>query len=96
MNGVDAIIYEANSRPTMKVVTESYTGVMMTYFFTLKPGDDVWVMYGGDAQVHIPALCQKSAPGDQTRSPVPSVAVRWCSVQSASNAETIALTSAGF
>ena len=66
MNGVDAIIYEANSRPTMKVVTESYTGVMMTYFFTLKPGDDVWVMYGGDAQVHIPTLCQKSAPGDQT------------------------------
>ena len=66
MNGANAIIYEANTRPTMRVVTESYAGAMMTYFFTLKPGDDVWVMYGGDAQVHIPALCQKTAPGDVT------------------------------
>lgn len=67
MNGADAIIYEANTKPTMQVVAESPTGAVTTYFFALKPGDDVWVMYGGDAQVHIPALCQKSAPGDVTK-----------------------------
>jgi hypothetical protein len=66
LNGASAIIYEANARPTMKVVTESYTGAMTTYFFTLQQGDEVWVMYGGDAQVHIPRLCLKSVRGDVT------------------------------
>jgi hypothetical protein len=65
-NGASGIIYTANTRPTMRVVVDTYSGALQTYFFTLKPADDVWVMYGGDAQVHIPALCQKSAPGDLT------------------------------
>lgn len=66
-SGVDQIIYTGNNaRPTMRVVVESYTGTMETYFFALEQGDDVWVSYGGDAQVHIPRLCVKVVPGDVT------------------------------
>jgi hypothetical protein len=64
--GASQIIYTGNARPTMRVVVESYAATMVTYFFTLQPGDDVWVLYGGDAQVHVPRLCLKSVPGDVT------------------------------
>ena len=40
-NGANQVIYTAASKPTMRVVFESYAGTMTTYFFTLQPRDEV-------------------------------------------------------
>jgi hypothetical protein len=59
--------YVTNKAGKLVAVAEKPTGQMITYWFSLKPGDEVWVTYGGDAQVHVPALCERSAPGDQIK-----------------------------
>jgi hypothetical protein len=66
-NGANAIIYTANKRAKLIVLVENHAGTNVTYSFNLNANDDVWVCYGGDAQVHIPALCVKSQPGDQIK-----------------------------
>jgi hypothetical protein len=50
------------------VVEENHAGNDVTYWFKLKANDEVFVTYA-DSQVHIPALCTKSAPGDQIKCP---------------------------
>jgi hypothetical protein len=65
LNGASGIIYAANTRHTMRVVVDTYSGAMETYFFTLKPADEVGHVRRRRAGSH-PALCQKSAPGDVT------------------------------
>jgi uncharacterized protein (UPF0333 family) len=66
-NGANVIIYTPNKNAELIVLVENYAGNNVTYYFTVKANNDVWVSYGGDAQVHIPALCLKSQPGDQIR-----------------------------
>jgi hypothetical protein len=59
--------YEAGARGgDLIVLEEDKAGSNVTYFFRLKPEDEVFVSYS-DSQVHIPALCLKSAPGDLIR-----------------------------
>ena len=58
--------YEAAKPAQLIVVEEDKAGTNVTYWFKLKPADEVFVSYA-DSQVHIPALCVKSAPGDQIR-----------------------------
>lgn len=67
MNGANAIIYTADSRPKLIVVTEDRAGHNVTYMFAPRVGDDVWVTYGGDAQVHIPRLCVSFREGNLAR-----------------------------
>ena len=59
-------MYEALKTAQLVVVAEITTGSSTTYWFTLKANDEVFVSYS-DSQVHIPALCLKSAPGDQIK-----------------------------
>lgn len=66
-NGANAIIYTANKKATLIVLVENRAGNNVTYYFNVMANDDVWVCYGGDAQVHIPAICVKSQPGDQIK-----------------------------
>jgi hypothetical protein len=66
-NGANAIIYTANLPSKVVVVTEDHAGNNVTYSFTLEESIDVWVCYGGDAQVHIPAICQDRQPGDEIK-----------------------------
>ena len=66
-NGANEIIYTVNRGGKLVVLVEDHAGNNVSYYFTLKPNDDVWVCYGGDAQVHIPALCLKSMRGNQIK-----------------------------
>jgi hypothetical protein len=73
--GANAITYTPQRSAKLVVLVEDHGGNNITYYFALGPAfkagvkthDDVWVCYGGDAQVHIPALCLKSEPGDHIR-----------------------------
>jgi hypothetical protein len=56
--------YEALRPAQLVVVEENFSGNDVTYWFKLKASDEVFVSYS-DSQVHIPALCIKSAPGDK-------------------------------
>ena len=56
--------YEALRPAQLVVVEENFAGNDVTYWFKLKTSDEVFVSYS-DSQVHVPALCTKSAPGDQ-------------------------------
>jgi len=58
--------YEALRPAQLIVVEEVSSGNDVTHWFKLKANDEVFVSYG-DSQVHIPALCSKSAPGNQTK-----------------------------
>jgi hypothetical protein len=58
--------YEALRPARLVVVEENKAGNNVTYWFKLKANDEVFVSYS-DSQVHIPALCAKSAPGDQIK-----------------------------
>ena len=60
------VSYEALRPAQLVVVEENRAGNNVTYWFKLKTSDEVFVSYG-DSQVHIPALCTKSAPGDQVK-----------------------------
>ncbi len=65
LNGAAQIIYQVNAKlGQLLVVTEDENSAKTTYWFSLQAGHEVWVT--GD-EVHIPALCIKSAEGDQTR-----------------------------
>ena len=57
--------YEALRPAQVIVVEEVSAGSNVTYWFKLKARDEVFVSYS-DSQVHIPAPCAKSAPGNQT------------------------------
>ena len=59
-------MYEALRSAQLIVVEEVSTGNAVTYWFKLKANDEVFVSYS-DSQVHIPALCVKSAEGNQTK-----------------------------
>lgn len=63
-SGVSEIIYTPNSDQELLVVTESETGVHTTFWFRVSAHDDVWVV---DNVVHIPAICLRSAEGDQSK-----------------------------
>jgi len=56
--------YQAAKAGQLLVVTEDENAAKTTYWFQLKQGHEVWVI---EDVVHIPALCIKSAPGDQAR-----------------------------
>jgi len=52
---------------TLLVVVEDANANLTTYWFELKPNIEVWISEAGHNEVHIPAICVKSQPGDQTR-----------------------------
>ena len=58
--------YEALKPAQLVVVEENFAGSNITYWFKLKTNDEVFVSYS-DSQVHIPALCVRSAPGDHIK-----------------------------
>lgn len=60
---ISTMSYEALKPAQLVVVEENSAGNNVTYWFELKASDEVLVSYS-DSQVHIPALCIKSAPGD--------------------------------
>ena len=59
-------MYEALKTAQLVVAAEINTGTNVTYWFKLKSNDEVFVSYS-DSQVHIPAICFKSAPGDHIK-----------------------------
>lgn len=63
-SGVSEIIYTPNSDQELVVVTEGETGVSTTFWFRVSARDDVWVV---NNVVHIPAICLRSAEGDQSK-----------------------------
>jgi hypothetical protein len=58
--------YEAVKPAELLVMEESSAGNQITYWFKLKANDEVFVSYD-DSQVHIPAICTKSAQGNQIK-----------------------------
>ena len=56
--------YQVTRAGQLLVVTEDENAAKTTYWFRLSDGHEVWVT---DEVVHIPAVCVKSAPGDQVR-----------------------------
>jgi len=64
-SGVQQIIYTGgNPTNELLVVAEDENAAKTTYLFAVKLGEDVWV----DRNViHIPAICIKSAQGDQSK-----------------------------
>ena len=60
------VSYEALRPARLVVVEENFAGNDVTYWFKLKASDEVFVSYS-DSQVHIPALCTKSEPGDKIK-----------------------------
>ncbi len=58
--------YEALKPAQLLVLEENKSGSNVTYWFRLKKGDEVLVSYA-DSQVHIPALCVRSIPRDETK-----------------------------
>ena len=63
---LDGTMYEALKAAQLVVVEEISAGTNVTYWFKLKANDEVFVSYS-DSQVHIPAICLKSAPGNRIR-----------------------------
>lgn len=63
-SGPDMVAYQTAKPGQMVVVTEDENAAKTTYWFNLAAGHEVWV---DEDVVHIPAICLKSAPGDQTR-----------------------------
>lgn len=63
-SAAQAISYQVAKAGQLLVVTEDENAAKTTYWFRLNEGHEVWVI---EDVVHIPALCQKSAPGDQAR-----------------------------
>jgi len=63
-SGTQMIAYTAAEPGQLVAVAEGETGVKTTYFFNLEAGHEVWVI---ENVVHIPAICIKSAPGDEAR-----------------------------
>jgi hypothetical protein len=61
---VQQIGYDVNRGGLLLVVTEDENAAKTTYWFKLAAGHEVWVL---EDVVHIPAICVKSAPGDQIR-----------------------------
>jgi hypothetical protein len=59
-------MYEALRTAQLIVVAETPTGSNVTYWFKLRASDEVFVSYS-DSQVHIPALCYRSAPGNHIK-----------------------------
>ncbi len=64
MNGAAGIIYNANRAARLAVVVEDPTGADTTSWFNINADGEVWVI---EDVIHIPALCVKSAPGNQTK-----------------------------
>lgn len=58
------IMYTPNTDQEVVVVTEGETGAHTTFWFRVKAGEDVWVV---DDVVHIPAICLRSAAGDESK-----------------------------
>jgi hypothetical protein len=56
--------YDVTKAGQLMVVTEDENAAKTTYWFKLDRGHEVWVI---EDVVHIPAICIKSAPGDQIR-----------------------------
>ncbi|HUK53340.1 MAG TPA: hypothetical protein VL099_08635 [Candidatus Binatia bacterium] len=64
-SGVNQIGYTANAKSNqLLVVVEDTNAAKTTYFFNVGQGEDVWVERN---VVHIPAICVKSAPGDEVK-----------------------------
>ena len=63
-SGPSEIIYTPNTDQELVVVTESETGAYTTFWFRVKAGNDVWVIHN---VVHIPAICLRSASGDESK-----------------------------
>jgi hypothetical protein len=64
-NGAEGITYSVVSDiGELLVVTEDQNSAKTTYEFVLQQGHEVWVI--GDV-AHIPAICRKSAPGDDAK-----------------------------
>jgi hypothetical protein len=64
-NGAEGITYSVTGKAgELLVVTEDENAAKTTYWFTLQEGHEVWVV--GDV-AHIPAICSKSAPGDDAK-----------------------------
>jgi hypothetical protein len=63
-SGTQFIGYTSGKAAQLPVVTEGESAAMTTDWFKLNPDHDVWVE---EDVVHIPAICLKSAPGDQAR-----------------------------
>jgi hypothetical protein len=64
-NGAEGITYTVASKAgELLVVTEDQNSAKTTYEFILQEGHEVWVI---DDVAHIPALCAKSAKGDETK-----------------------------
>ena len=63
-SGVSEIMYSPNTDQDLVVVTESETGAYTTFWFRVKAGNDVWVI---NDVVHIPAICLRSASGDESK-----------------------------
>jgi hypothetical protein len=64
-NGAEGITYSVVDKSgVLLVVTEDENSAKTTYEFILQEGHEVWVI--GDV-VHIPAICIKSAKGDEAK-----------------------------
>jgi hypothetical protein len=63
-SGTQQIAYDVQKVGQLMVVTEDENAAKTTYWFKLDRGHEVWVV---EDVVHIPAICIKSAPGDQIR-----------------------------
>jgi hypothetical protein len=57
-------MYTPNTDQELVVVTEGEPGEYTTFWFRVKAGEDVWVV---DNVVHIPAICLRSAAGDESK-----------------------------
>jgi len=63
-SGAQQIAYNVEKTGQLMVVTEDENAAKTTYWFRLERGHEVWAV---EDVVHIPAICIKSAPGDQIR-----------------------------
>ncbi len=63
-SGAQQIAYNVEKTGQLMVVTEDENAAKTTYWFRLERGHEVWVV---EDVVHIPAICIKSAPGDQIK-----------------------------
>ena len=63
-SGTQMIGYTSGRGAQLMVVTEDQDATKTTYWFKLNPEHDVWVE---ENVVHIPAICVKSARGDETK-----------------------------
>jgi hypothetical protein len=63
-SGIQFIGYTSGKAAQLLVVTEDESAAKTTFWFKLDPAHDVWVE---EDVVHVPAICLKSAPGDQAR-----------------------------